>query len=156
LKIINKLYPHALVILGFVLVSLIYFYPVLQGKQIYQSDIAQYTGMAKEQNDFRAAENVEPYWTNSALGNAHLSIRCSVPIWLHRGNRWLRFYRALLIIYFYTFGVLWFIIGFKTDPLKAFLCFSFWFSTYLIIIIGVGHNLKRMHCLYATRDCRIY
>jgi hypothetical protein len=48
LKIINKLYPHALVILGFVLVSLIYFYPVLQGKQIYQSDIAQYTGMAKE------------------------------------------------------------------------------------------------------------
>jgi hypothetical protein len=67
LKIINKLYPHALVILGFVLVSLIYFYPVLQGKQIYQSDIAQYTGM-EEQNDFRAAENVEPYWTNSAFG----------------------------------------------------------------------------------------
>jgi hypothetical protein len=24
--------------------------------------------MAKEQNDFRAAENVEPYWTNSAFG----------------------------------------------------------------------------------------
>jgi uncharacterized protein YpmB len=73
LKIINKLYPHALVILGFVLVSLIYFY--LTGKQIYQSDIAQYTGMAKEQNDFRAAEDVEPYWTNSAFGNADLSIR---------------------------------------------------------------------------------
>jgi hypothetical protein len=32
----------------------------------------------------------------------------------------LRFYLAQLIIYFYT-GVLWFIIGFKTDPLKAFL-----------------------------------
>jgi hypothetical protein len=27
---------------------------------------------------------------------------------------------------FYTLGVLWFIIGFKTDPLKAFLRFSFW------------------------------
>jgi hypothetical protein len=38
------------------------------GKQIYQSDIAQYTGMVKEQNDFRAAEHVGAYWTNSAFG----------------------------------------------------------------------------------------
>ena len=57
MKVVNKFYPHALVILGF-----------LQGKQIFQSDIAQYTGMAKEQNDFRASEHTEPYWTNSAFG----------------------------------------------------------------------------------------
>ena len=68
MKQLQKLYPHALVLLGFVFFSLIYFYPVLQGKQILQSDIAQYTGMAKEQNDFRASEHVEPYWTNSAFG----------------------------------------------------------------------------------------
>jgi hypothetical protein len=67
LKIVNKFYPHFLAIVGFVVVS-IYFYPVLQGKQIFQSDIAQYTGMAKEQNDFRATEHVEPYWTNSFGG----------------------------------------------------------------------------------------
>jgi hypothetical protein len=67
LKIINKLYPHALAILV-LYSSLLYFYPVLQGKQIFQSDIAQYTGMAKEQNDFRASEHVEPYWTNSSFG----------------------------------------------------------------------------------------
>jgi hypothetical protein len=59
------------------------FYPVLQGKQIYQSDIAQYTGMAKEQNDFRAAEDVEPYWTNSLWGT-DLSIRANYPYDLHR------------------------------------------------------------------------
>ena len=68
MKQLQKLYPHALVIFGFVLISLIYFYPVLQGKQIFQSDIVQYTGMAKEQNDFRKAEKIEPYWTNSAFG----------------------------------------------------------------------------------------
>ena len=68
MKQLQKLYPHAIILLGFVLISLIYFYPVLQGKQISQSDIEQYTGMAKEQNDFRKAENVEPYWTNSAFG----------------------------------------------------------------------------------------
>jgi len=68
MKQLQKFYPHAIVLLGFVLISLIYFYPVLQRKQIFQSDIAQYTGMAKEQNDFRASEHVEPYWTNSAFG----------------------------------------------------------------------------------------
>ena len=44
------------------------FYPTLQGKQLFQSDIAQYTGMAKEQIDFRKEYNEEPYWTNSAFG----------------------------------------------------------------------------------------
>ena len=39
--------PHILAILGFVVVALAYFYPVLSGKQIFQSDIVQYTGMAK-------------------------------------------------------------------------------------------------------------
>jgi hypothetical protein len=50
--------------------SLLYFYPVLQGKH-FQSDIAQYTGMAKEQNDFRASEHVEPIgqilWRNANI-----------------------------------------------------------------------------------------
>ena len=50
---INKLYPHVAAIFGFIIVSILYFYPVLQGNKIFQSDIVQYTGMAKEQNDFR-------------------------------------------------------------------------------------------------------
>ena len=68
MKRLERIYPHAIAVLGFILISLIYFYPVLQGKKISQSDIALYTGMAKEQIDFRATENAEPYWTNSAFG----------------------------------------------------------------------------------------
>ena len=49
----KKILPHLLVIMLFVVASLVYFYPVLQGKAIFQSDIVQYTGMAKQQNDFR-------------------------------------------------------------------------------------------------------
>ena len=62
MKRLERIYPHAIAILGFILISLIYFYPVLQGKKIAQSDIALYTGMAKEQIDFRATENSEPSW----------------------------------------------------------------------------------------------
>ncbi len=68
MKNIQKIIPHLLVIIGFAIVSLVYFYPILQGNKIFQSDIVQYTGMAKEQNDFRKETNEEPYWTNSAFG----------------------------------------------------------------------------------------
>ena len=68
MKYWNKFLPHIYALIGFVSIALIYFYPTLQGKQIFQSDIAQYTGMAKEQIDFRKEYNEEPYWTNSAFG----------------------------------------------------------------------------------------
>jgi hypothetical protein len=37
------------------------------GKKIFQSDIAQYTGMAKEQNDFRATDNAESLLDKPAM-----------------------------------------------------------------------------------------
>ncbi len=59
---------HLIAIVLFIIASLAYFYPVLQGKKIYQSDIVQYTGMSKQQNDFRANTGEETYWTDAAFG----------------------------------------------------------------------------------------
>ena len=146
MKIVNKFYPHALVILGFILVSLIYFYPVLQGKQIFQSDIAQYTGMAKEQNDFRAAENKEPYWTNSAFGGMPTyQLGANYPNdYVGKLDDLLRFLpRPADYLFLYFLGFYGLLLVLKTDPLKAFIgAIAFGFSTYLIIILGVGHNAK--------------
>jgi hypothetical protein len=146
LKIVNKIYPHALVILGFILVSLIYFYPVLQGKQIYQSDIAQYTGMAKEQNDFRATAHSEPYWTNSAFGGMPTyQLGANYPNdFVGKLDDVLRFLpRPADYLFLYFLGFYGLLLVLKTDPLKAFIgAIAFGFSTYLIIILGVGHNAK--------------
>lgn len=139
-------FPHALAILGFTLVSLFYFFPVLQGKKLYQSDIVQYTAMAKEQNDFRAENHAEPYWTNSAFGGMptyqlgahypHNYIKV-----LDETLRFLPRPADYMFLYFVGFYVLLLVL--KIDPLKAFFgALAFGFSTYLIIIIGVGHNAK--------------
>ena len=68
----NQLYTtyfkHLLVFFGFTVLSLAFFSPVIQGKKIYQSDIVQYTGMAKQQLDFKKDTGRETYWTNSAFG----------------------------------------------------------------------------------------
>jgi hypothetical protein len=146
LKIINKFYPHALAIFGFVFISLLYFYPVLQGKQIFQSDIAQYTGMAKEQNDFRAAEHVEPYWTNSSFGGMPTyQLGAKYPHdYIGSIDDVLRFLpRPADYLFLYFLGFYGLLLVLKVDPLKAFFgALAFGFSTYLIIILGVGHNAK--------------
>ena len=64
----KKFLPHGLIILGFVLISLAYFSPILSGKQIFQSDIMHYIGMAEQQKTFAEATGEETYWTNSAFG----------------------------------------------------------------------------------------
>lgn len=146
MKQFQKLYPHVLVLLGFVLISLIYFYPVLQGKQIFQSDIAQYTGMAKEQNDFRKAEKIEPYWTNSAFGGMPTyQLGAKYPHdYIGMIDDALRFLpRPADYLFLYFLGFYGLLLVLKIDPLKAFFgALAFGFSTYLIIILGVGHNAK--------------
>lgn len=146
MKNFNKLYPHLLAILGFVVISLIYFYPVLQRKQIYQSDIAQYTGMAKEQNDFRKETGDEPYWTNSAFGGMPTyQLGANYPHnYIKQVDSFLRFLPRpadYLFLYFLGFYIL--MRALKIDPLKAFFgALAFGLSTYLVIILGVGHNAK--------------
>ena len=146
MKQLQKLYPHLLAIIGFIFISLVYFYPILQGKKIYQSDIAKYTGMAKEQIDFRAETKTEPYWTNSSFGgmptyqsganypNDYIGM-------LDNAIRFLPRPADYLFLYFLGFYAL--MLVFRIDPLKAFFgALAFGLSTYLIVIIGVGHNAK--------------
>ena len=146
MKTLNKFYPHAIAFFGFVIISLFYFYPVLQGKQIFQSDIVQYTGMAKEQNDFRAEQHVEPYWTNAAFGGMPTyQLGAKYPHdYIGAIDDLMRFLPRpadYLFLYFLSCYIL--LVVLKTDPLKAFFgALAFGFSTYLIIILGVGHNAK--------------
>ncbi len=146
MTILKKFYVHLLVVFGFILVSCIYFYPVLQGKKILQSDIVQYTGMAKEQNDFRSSQNAEPYWTNAAFGGLPTyQLGANYPHeYISKLDHLLRFLPRpadYLFLYFASFYLLLLVL--KIEPLQAFFgALAFGFSTYLIIILGVGHNAK--------------
>jgi len=146
MKQIQKLYPHFLAVFSFVVIALIYFLPVLQGKKIYQSDIIQYTAMAKEQNDFRAVEHAEPYWTNSAFGGMPTyQMGANYPHdYIGKLDDALRFLpRPADYLFLYFLGFYGLMLVLKIDPLKAFFgALAFGFSTYLIVILGVGHNAK--------------
>ncbi len=142
----RKFLPYLLVFIGFVVISLAYFNPVLQGKKIFQSDIVQYTGMAKEQNEFRARTGEEPYWTDAAFGGMPTyQLGANYPHnYIKKIDNILRFLPRpadYLFLYFLGFFILLLVL--KLDYKLAFIgALAFGFSTYLIIILGVGHNAK--------------
>lgn len=52
----------------FVILALVYANPVLTGKQLFQHDIVQYKGGAKELLDYRVQNGEETYWSDSMFG----------------------------------------------------------------------------------------
>lgn len=139
-------FTHFFVTVFFIIAALAYFHPVLQGKVIFQNDIAQYTGMAKEQNDFRKNTETEPYWTNSAFGGMPTyQLGANYPHnYIKQLDRLIRFLPRpadYLFLYFIGFYIL--LCCLKVDYRLAIVgALAFGFSSYLIIIIGAGHNAK--------------
>lgn len=142
----SSILKHVAVIAAFVIISLAYFSPVLQGKEIFQSDIMHYIGMSKQQKDFKAENNQETYWTNSAFGGMptyQLGARYSNH-YIKSLDAALRFLpRPADYLFLYFIGFYIFLLALKVDfKLAALGAMAFGFSTYLIIILGVGHNSK--------------
>ena len=143
---IKKLTPYLIALFVFAGVALAYFSPVLVGEKLFQSDIQQFRGMSKEIKDFRVKHGEEPYWTDAAFGgmpsyqlstyypNDYVKKLDSVIRFLPRPADY-------LFLYFLGFFVLLMVLKFDWK-LAMVGSLAFGFSTYFIIIIGVGHNAK--------------
>ena len=149
----NKILPssilyHAGVVLGFALVALLFYYPLLSGKTLLQSDIRQYQGMSRQLQGHREATGEETYWIDNAFGGmptyqlgAKFPADVLQPIY--------SFFRILPrpahILFLYLLGVyLVLLILKKPWPVALFGSLAFGFSTYLLIILQVGHNTKAL------------
>ena len=64
----KKLIPYVVAILAFVLISLIYFTPALEGKKLKQGDIDRFKGMSREITDHNKRFEDNTLWTNSMFG----------------------------------------------------------------------------------------
>ena len=143
---IKKFLPLLVVLLSFVIVSLAYFSPVLGGKELFQSDIAQFRGMSKEVKEFRDEYHEEPYWTNRAFGGMPTyQLSTYYPNdYIKKLDSVLRFLpRPADYLFLYFLGFFLLLSVLKVDWKLALIgALGFGFSTYLIIILGVGHNAK--------------
>jgi len=143
---LQKILPYTIAILLFIIVALFYFHPVLKGQKLAQSDITQFTGMAKEIKDYRLENKAEPYWTGTSFsGMPAYQISAYYPYDIVRSlDKLLRFLPRpadYTFLYFLSFFIL--MLAIKVPWRLAVLgALGFGFSTYLIIIFIPGHNAK--------------
>jgi len=143
----KKLIPHLVVLFLFVIISFVYFSPVLKGKKLDMQDIKHWKGMSKEVVDFRDATGEEALWTNSMFSGMP-AYQISVK---YKGNLIQYVAKALSlgiprpanILFLYLLGFYILLLSLKVDyRLSAVGAIAFAFSSYFFIIIQAGHMTK--------------
>src|ERR1043165_3039278 len=139
--------PHAAAIVIFAIATLIYFKPLLSGKELRQDDIARHKGMSKEIVDYREKHHTEPLWTNSMFGGMP-AYQIST---LYPGNwlSWLdRAFKLFLphpgnYLFLYCLGFFILLLCLDVNPWLALIGgLAYAFSSYFLIVIEAGHNSK--------------
>ena len=143
---------HLYTAIGFAVVSLIFYSPLLDGKRLFQSDINQYEGMSREITENRDTFSDEIYWIDNAFGGmptfqlgAKFAYDVLAPI--HMLFRFIPRPAHTLFLYLLTMYILLMVlkIPWRIAVLGS---IAFAFSTYLLIILQVGHNTKALAISY--------
>ena len=149
---VRKSLIHLYTAIGFAVISLIFYSPLLDGKKLYQSDINQYEGMSREILENRENFPDEIYWIDNAFGGMptfQLGAKFAYDILspFHMLFRFIPRPAHTLFLYLLTMYILLMVL--KIPWRIAILgSIAFAFSTYLLIILQVGHNTKALAISY--------
>ena len=148
----KKIIPHAIAIVIFLAVAVIYCKPALDGKVLQQGDINQWKGMSHDASVFAEKNGHAPLWTNSMFGgmpayqitgvggfaysvgllDVLFTLKLPEPIGL--------FFLAALCFYFLAQ-----VLGFNSF-VSVIGALAYSFSTYNPIIVMAGH-ITKMHAI---------
>lgn len=146
--LLKKSVPHIVALLVFLLISIVYFNPVIIGdKQIKQSDVVNFKGGSKEIFDHREKYGEEPLWTNTMFcGMPAFQISVLYP------NNLVQYVKSILTfglphpVYSVPLAMLCFYLLLLAFGVGQFVALpggiAYGLSTYMFIIIEAGHNPK--------------
>lgn len=144
----KKVLPHALILVGVVILMIAYFKPaVVDGKKIRQDDMIQYQGGIKEIKEFRERTGEEALWTNGMFGGMP-----AYQISLHHPGNWFQTVDQVLrfglpypvdLMFRIFIGFYLLLILLRVNPwMSGIGALAFAFSSYFFIVLEVGHNTK--------------
>ncbi|RNI40250.1 hypothetical protein EFY79_02835 [Hanamia caeni] len=152
---LQKLIPHIIAVVIFLIVAVVYCKPALQGKVPQQSDTQQWHAMAQQSFDFKEKHGYFPLWTNSMFSGMPayqiafdprtkitvsylsdvLTLGMPIPVSF--------FFLACICFYFFC-------IVAGANPWVSILgALAYAYSTFDPIIIAVGHNTQMISIAYA-------
>lgn len=143
----KKLLPVGVALILFIILSLTYFSPVLEGYSFAQGDIKRWQGMAQEIVEYRDTYGTEPLWTNSMFSGMP-AYQISV-IWSGNLLKYVdKLFHGFLplpagYLFLYLIGFYILLMCLRVDPWLAIVgALAFAFSSYFFVILEAGHNSK--------------
>ncbi|MCX6245481.1 MAG: YfhO family protein [Bacteroidetes bacterium] len=141
----KQIAPYLVAVLLFIVITFAFFSPLLEGKRLFQSDIMQYQGMSKEMTDYRGSTGNETLWTNSMFGGMptyQIGVKYTGNLIGYLDKIFtLGLPRPADMVFLYFLGFFFLLLVLRVNPwLSIAGSIAFAFSSFLIIIIDVGHN----------------
>jgi len=152
---LKKIVPHLVAIAIFLIFSIVYCKPALEGKVVYQPDMQGWRGMSQQSMEFKEKYGHYPLWTNSmysgmpafqialdakskiSVGYIHYLLTLGLPVPISF------FFLACLCFYFFC-------IVARVSPWVSIMgALAYAYSTFDPIIIAVGHNTQMFSIAYA-------
>jgi hypothetical protein len=144
---IKKLVPYLAAVVIFIIISLAYLNPLLEGKKLRQDDITRHKGMSKEITDFREKTGEEPLWTSSMFGGMpayqiSVDYKANLIKYIDKVFK-LGLPHPAGLVFLYMLGFFILLISLRMNPwLSVAGAIAFGLSSYFFIILGAGHNSK--------------
>ena len=144
--------PHTIATAIFLFITVLYFYPVLEGKVMHTNDATVSLNSSQEIIDYRAKYGEEPLWTNSMFSGMPAYLIST----LYKGNI-IKHVHAILTfmrlpvasIFLSMLGFYILLLMFKVDWRLAIAgAIAYGFSTYFFFILEAGHNTKAIAIAY--------
>ncbi len=146
---IKKLRIDILAVIGFMVLSLAYCYPQLQGKKLNQHDNISWQGMAHEAMAYHEATGKDALWSNSMFGGMP-----TYTTYVGAANTNYPGYIQMFLqsvgkpAYFFFIAMLCFYILLRVLGINRWISIigsiAYAFSSYNAVIIGVGHETKML------------
>ena len=152
MKYIKQFLPHFLIVLFFLLISYIYFYPVLEGKILVANDSSVSNYVSKEIRDYHAVNGKDPLWTNSIFSGmpGYLILTRHPGNLMRHVDNFLRIFKMPVSVLFLAMtGFYILLLMFGTNRWIAVTgAIAYGFSSFLLLILAAGHNTQAIALAY--------
>lgn len=150
----KNLLPHLVAVIVFLLFAMVLGSPALSGKQILQSDVVQWKGMAQQSLDIKEQTGDLPLWTNSSFSGmpayqiAMESRNRVSPGILHE---LFQLFLPKPISFFFLVCISFYFLTqcFRVNPWIGILAaMAYGYASYNAVIVSVGHDTKMLAMCY--------
>lgn len=153
-SLMQRIAPHLIAIIAFIAIVILYFSPIIQGKQLKQDDVTSYIAMSQELREYRDKEGGSSAWTGSmfsGMPSYQITVWGGSPNFLDYIEKPVKMLDdksagAVLMTMFMTYAF-FLIIGMRPSA-AALGAIAYSLSSYNIIILAAGHVTKAWALAY--------